>query len=198
MTTGTIQVVCRDVWALHLALLHNPPPAEDGHMQDDTQAVDVEGEGDNGSEEHRTTDTGEGEIEDRKSDDGAELEALLHENSELEESSDEDEDDEKEVEKGKESSRRGQGPNVYEKPASTIAVLMVACWTMRVPVLCRDFIRHVIAFNSELELTITIVASLIEKYELPYLDPVARQLLPGDMVVHLSKHNIQALSPYVG
>ena len=189
------------MWALHLALLPNPPLAEDSDTQDDIQAVDAESESDNGSEEHRTTDIGEGgdgEIEDRKSEGDAELEALLHENSELEESS--EEDDEKEVEKYKESSKRGRGhgQDVYEKPASTIAVLLVACWTMRVPVLCRDFIRHVIAFNSELELTITIVASLIEKYELPYLDPVARQLLPGDMVVHLSKHNIQALSPYVG
>jgi len=185
------------VWALHLALLPNPPPADDDDTQGGIKSADVEGEGDNRSEEHRTTDTGEvgdGDIGDRKSEGDAELEALLHENSELEESS--EEDDQKEVEEGKESSKRIHGLDVYEKPASTIAVLIVACWAMRIPVLCRDFIRHVDSFNLELELTT--VSRLIERYELPYLDPVARQLLPEDMVVHLSKHNIQALSPYVG
>lgn len=38
---------------------------------------------------------------------------------------------------------------------------------------------------------------LIELYELPYLDPVSRGLLPATMLEHLTKHNIQALSPYV-
>ena len=38
---------------------------------------------------------------------------------------------------------------------------------------------------------------LIDAYELPYLDPVSRKLLPGDVVMHLTKHNIQALSPFV-
>jgi RNA polymerase I-specific transcription initiation factor RRN7 len=32
-------------------------------------------------------------------------------------------------------------------------------------------------------------------YKLPYLEAV--QLLPGSMVLHLTKHNKQALSPHV-
>lgn len=32
----------------------------------------------------------------------------------------------------------------YDSPASNIAVLLLACWTMRVPVMCADFLKHVI------------------------------------------------------
>lgn len=39
------------------------------------------------------------------------------------------------------------------------------------------------------------LASLVELHDLPYLDPV--RLLPKDMVLHLTKHNVQALSPAV-
>ena len=33
--------------------------------------------------------------------------------------------------------------NTYELPAGNIAVLMMACWTMRLPVMYKDFIRYV-------------------------------------------------------
>lgn len=38
---------------------------------------------------------------------------------------------------------------------------------------------------------------LIQTYELPYLDPVQRGLLPQPMVVHMRKEVIKALSPLV-
>lgn len=32
----------------------------------------------------------------------------------------------------------------YDSPASNIAVLIVACWTMRIPVVCADFRKYAI------------------------------------------------------
>lgn len=70
--------------------------------------------------------------------------------------------------------KRSPDQNKYRSVTSTIAVLMLACWTMRIPVMFRDFI------------------SAIEAYDLPYLDPVRH--LPPAMVAHLTKANIQSLS----
>jgi len=41
-----------------------------------------------------------------------------------------------------------------------------------------------------------IMNRIIESYELPYLDPLG--ILPPSVVPHLTKDNIQALSPAVG
>ncbi|GLB33896.1 hypothetical protein LshimejAT787_0107800 [Lyophyllum shimeji] len=191
------EVVCRDIWAVHLELLLDPPTAEpDRYTQevgDEGVGKGVEGSGnaegkDDGVGDEKQSDENSDEGENTTSDgeEDPELAALLRANSDLEESSSEDEpfdhDKDKPL-KGKHKSRprgagRRRGRHVYESPASTIAVLIVACWTMRIPTLCRDF------------------TELTESYKLPYLDPVARQLLPGSMVVHLTKQNIQALSPY--
>jgi len=110
---------------------------------------------------------GEGEEED------SELEALMRENSELSSSSDETERQDKPLRKGK---RKGRP--VQEGAVSTIAVLVLGCWTLRIPVMYRDFAR------------------IIERYELPYLDGLGT--LAESVVQHLTKNNVQALSPPVG
>ena len=70
----------------------------------------------------------------------SELEALLRENSNVSSSDSEDEGPRDSNEDGESKGKaRRKGRGVYESPASTIAVLIVACWTLRIPVMYRDF-----------------------------------------------------------
>ncbi|KAL0070682.1 hypothetical protein AAF712_001903 [Marasmius tenuissimus] len=182
-----IEVVSRDVWALHLSLLPDPPPAEPYHharqQQDPNQSNEPSSARDDGSAS-ATQNAPHDSSSDNGSDEGPhgpvqsdpedpELAEILRQNSESE--SDSDEGDDEEVNKPETMSRRRKNHSVYEGPANNLAVLMIACWTLRIPLLYRDLSRY------------------IERYELPYLDPV--RLLPTDMISHLTKHNIQALSP---
>lgn len=117
------QVVCRDIWALHLSLIPEPPPAEPYlHMQ-----------------ERRGEPS-----EEVLSDDDDDLGALLRLNSE----SDNDGTSNDELAptglsiKGKKKGRRKRGRGgAYDGPASLIAVLVVGCWTMRLGKLYTDFVR---------------------------------------------------------
>jgi RNA polymerase I-specific transcription initiation factor RRN7 len=157
--------------------------------------TDSEGDDDDESEDGRQPD-GEGEEND------PELAALLQINSDSSsESEDEIDGEPKRQEQGKAKAkakakgRKQKGRQLYEMPASMIAVLIVACWTMRIPVMCHDFTRWA-RFIMEYVYSRHTDSRLIDAYELPYLDPVSRKLLPGDMVMHLTKHNIQTLSPF--
>lgn len=71
-----------------------------------------------------------------------ELEKLMRENSDLESSSSSgDNDDERKGIAGlKENPRKRRNHDLhrYESPSNNIAILMLACWTLRVPVLYRD------------------------------------------------------------
>ncbi|KAG6869271.1 hypothetical protein C0993_000024 [Termitomyces sp. T159_Od127] len=126
------EVVCRDIWALHLTLLPDPPSAEpyyfalelrDGdsheHSRDTTGVKDKKNVEESESEEDESHPEEEEGQEEKSRDE--ELEALLRANSDLEDSSDDD---------GEEEPRRhvrkiqGRRRKVYESPASTIAVLI--------------------------------------------------------------------------
>lgn len=178
------EVICRDIWALHLSLLPNPPPPEpyifaqgnrDG-AEDDVEETTItnlpelkpESEGLPGEKLDQTAD-----YQDSEKDEDSDLEDLMRENSEV--SSSEDSGQENQLRVTKETEKH-RARRAYEGPTSTIAVLVVASWILRIPVLYRDFLK------------------VIESYELPYLDPV--RLLPSDMTSHLTKHHIQALSPF--
>jgi RNA polymerase I-specific transcription initiation factor RRN7 len=146
----------------------------------------------------------QGNGEEHGEDDDPELAALLQMNSDISSPSDSEDETEGEFKrqeqgegKTKTKGRRHKGRYAYEMPASTIAVLIVACWTLRIPVMCRDFARWDRFFLDYHGVLTSLENRLIEAYELPYLDPVSRNLLPANMVAHLTKHNIQALSPYV-
>lgn len=183
------EIICRDIWALHLALLPNPPLIEPNHDNQGSTQDKQGGENLNTTAEKNDAVTSEsrdadsdkeqrsqGE-DDEEGGDDPELAALLQMNSDISSSSDSEiEEPRRQEADGK--AKRQKGRYSYEMPASTIAVLIVACWTMRIPIISRDFTR------------------LIETYGLPYLDPVSRKLLPANMVAHLTKHNIQALSPH--
>ncbi|KAG6829602.1 hypothetical protein H0H92_004071 [Tricholoma furcatifolium] len=178
------ETICRDIWALHLDLLPDPPTAEPWHFAQDLrnedekqQAGGDKSDGESDDDERQSDD--EDEDDERKAhEEDPELAELLRANSDLEESSDSGGEDDGPPKQKVNFRRRKRGRHVYEGPASTIAVLIVGCWTLRVPIICHDLTR------------------LIESYELPYLDPVERQLIPRSMVKHLTKHNVQALSPY--
>jgi len=98
---------------------------------------------DKGEEESEDSQQGGGEEEGE--DDDPELAALLQMNSDISSSSDSDDEtggEPKRQEQGaNKKGRRRKGRYMYESPASTVAVLIIACWTMRIPVMCRDFTR---------------------------------------------------------
>ncbi|KAG7449110.1 uncharacterized protein BT62DRAFT_888159 [Guyanagaster necrorhizus] len=156
------ELVCRDIWTLNLTLLPEHPPPEPYHY--------VHGEN-AGSQDDDDQDPSSDENDEDGDDDRilATLHADTSSESELE---DEDGDG---VRRGEaKQPRKKRSPDRYRSLTSTIAVLMLACWTMRIPVMFRDFI------------------SAIEAYDLPYLDPV--RLLPPTMVAHLTRAKIQSLS----
>jgi RNA polymerase I-specific transcription initiation factor RRN7 len=149
------QIICRDTWALHLSTLpHAISPEPLLHKQDgepepssptkrssergltrSRRSHDVEDEG--SDSESIASSSSEGEEED------PELEALLEQ---LSASSEDDDPTLSPVPiKQAQTSRKDRG--VYELPANNIAVLILACWTLRIPITVRDFTKWVIDLN---------------------------------------------------
>lgn len=129
---------------------------------------------DNPEESRSDDDDGSQSSSSSSEEEDPELVELLRENSELSSS-----DDDKE--KGHAPQKQAVQSNyrfvdAYDRPVNSIVVLVVACWTMRLPVMYKDFI------------------DIIESYELPYLDFL--RLIPSDMTCHLTKHAVRALSPH--
>lgn len=158
-------MICRDIWALHLSLLPNPPPVEPyynavGDEDTPTKEEDIahnrspltpdtreptprekaKSEDPSSSSSSDESDTPEAELEPDEDHD-PELAQLLRENSEYSSSSDEEDQDDAERVPEVTKKRKRHGRHRFEGPASAIAVLMVACWTLRIPVLYRDFYR---------------------------------------------------------
>ncbi|EJF61215.1 hypothetical protein DICSQDRAFT_61315 [Dichomitus squalens LYAD-421 SS1] len=185
--------ICRDIWALHLSLLPNPPVAEpllylqDGlgpssskpsaKLEREQRGKDSDGhESEHSKKSEMTADSSSSDSSsDFDYDSG--LDELMRENSATPSSSEQEDE-------GNPKKRKGPVPitskrptfSRHDTPASTISVLVVACWTLRLPVMYIDFIR------------------IIESYDLPYLD--ALRLVPEAMLRHLRKQTAQALSPF--
>jgi len=181
---------------MHLSLLPNPPPAEPyfhlletrgaeqttdaqlGSMPKTEQPetpngdnISQEGDGLNGASSSESSSENGEDVED------PEIAELLRQNSESDSSDDDGIGDP--VFKSPCSTqtvRKKSFLERYDSPTSNVAVLMLACWMMRIPVTCMDFRK------------------IIELHELPYLDPV--RLLPTNLTLHLTRHTIQALSPH--
>ncbi|KAJ8481779.1 hypothetical protein ONZ51_g5780 [Trametes cubensis] len=180
------EMICRDVWALHLALLPNPPSpepllheqdtvvtgsspskgkqtarqsAKPGESDDEGAAIDRDDtDKDEDKDEERSSRSSSSGSDTDGSDRDSELDELMRENSETS-SSDEGE-------------HRGT-----PKPRSAARVRKKRpCWTLRLPIMYMDLVK------------------LVESYDLPYLD--ALRLLPETMTQHLRKHTVQALSPH--
>lgn len=170
------ETVCRDIWGLHLTLLPRPPPAEPYHHMREQKGSDSD-TGDtklslDNPKESRSGDDDPQSSSSSSEEEDPELAELLRENSEL--SSSDEEKDHTSPKQGVQSNYRFV--SAYDRPVNCIAVLVVACWTMRLPVMYKDFI------------------DVIESYELPYLDFL--RLLSSDMTCHLTKHAVRALSPH--
>ena len=148
-TIYSSQIVCRDIWALHLStiphaispepLLHKrdgePEPSSPtkGFSQQELvnsgQSGGVKGEGSD-SESVDSSSSEEGE--------DPELEALLEQLSAS--SSEDDDPDLSSVPiRHAQSARKARG--IHELPANNVAVLILACWTLRIPVTFRDFTK---------------------------------------------------------
>ncbi|KXN89663.1 RNA polymerase I-specific transcription initiation factor rrn7 [Leucoagaricus sp. SymC.cos] len=192
------EVICRDIWSLHLSLLRDPPPPEPYSYLQDQEHINrkapqgdlerkiseastlspIEEQAPSPSNEDGVDQEDAGETEKSDSGDDSEMEELLRQNSEISSSSDEgDQDDPSQMPRAARiDGRRIKTTRIIESPASALAVMMVALWQLRIPVMYQDLAR------------------VIESYELPYLDPI--RFLPSSMVAHLTKHSIQALSPH--
>ena len=116
LTDDDGQTVCRDLWALHLSLLPDPPPAEPYlHAQENVESdrgdaedmeeqppsslpsegfssrLDSDQEAGSGDESDRKEEGKQALNNDEEEEEDSELEALMRENSDLSSSSDEDE-----------------------------------------------------------------------------------------------------------
>jgi RNA polymerase I-specific transcription initiation factor RRN7 len=121
-------------------LLPDPPPAEPYLHAQENQDGD---EGIADARPQESLDSGkEPQENDEDLENELELEALMQENSDILDSSDEEDDDL--VPAGVDKPSKSKGRFAYESPASTIAVLVVGCWTLRIPVMYRDFSRYVV------------------------------------------------------
>jgi RNA polymerase I-specific transcription initiation factor RRN7 len=143
------QIVCRDIWALHLSTIpHTISPEPLLHKQDGEpepsspikrfserelvhsgRSQDVEDEGSN--PESMASPSSEEEEED------PELEALLEQ---LSASSDDDDPDLSSA-PTKQTQTTPKARGMHELPANNIAILTVACWTLRIPITFRDFTK---------------------------------------------------------
>ena len=138
--------MCRDIWALHLELLPNPPPPEPLYHQ-----LDLGGK----SQQRTTGDKGSRAVPGADSDKEAESSDSSHDDEE-----EDDEEMERLMQEASESPSSSEGesntdsaraPNAkraekrhrrhLDVPASNIAILALACWTLRIPVMYQDFIR---------------------------------------------------------
>lgn len=87
----------------------------------------------------------------------SELEALMRENSDYSSSSSSENDSSTSQTgdrtgptkaKGNRVKRRSRNRSTYETPVNTVAVLVVACWMLRIPVMYRDFNGYVLFVSS--------------------------------------------------
>jgi RNA polymerase I-specific transcription initiation factor RRN7 len=140
--------------------LPNPPPAEPYFYLQETQVdaqtssqkavvpdaslVQIPPDGGNTSqEEDELKELGSSESPSEDEDD-PEMAELLRENSAS--GSSDDDDNVLDPALKPSTGRIGKtGPsNRYDLPVSNIAILLLACWTMRIPVICADFRKSVI------------------------------------------------------
>jgi RNA polymerase I-specific transcription initiation factor RRN7 len=136
-----VQIICRDLWALHLSLLPSPPPPEPLLHQQVTQghvgehaSEEIDAQGEKASPDLSDPSSPQG-------DDDADIDDLLRELSESSSSEDDKDDDPGQPRPKPEASGREFKPFGCKGSASNIALLMVACWTLRLPVMYLDLIR---------------------------------------------------------
>ncbi|KZW04227.1 hypothetical protein EXIGLDRAFT_758523 [Exidia glandulosa HHB12029] len=184
------ETLCRDIWAVNLASLPTPPPAEPylhagGESEPAPPDSDDDKEGserddDNEGDSSSTTDHEDDEDDSEPDEIEARIRELIHDASDSEDEDDSDMDDtaagdKQELPPQHRGRRRRNDRTFYHDPPANIAVMVVACWMLRVPVMYMDFIK------------------LIDMYTLPYLGPL--RYLPKSLVKHVTQTIEAKLSP---
>ena len=163
-----LQRACRDIWALNLSLLPNPPVAEPLlHLQDTggddrssrSTPAPTQGESEKDKEDEQS-DAGESKSgssspssssssEAEESDHDSELDRLMRENSETPSSDDDEAQTDRESRKDRSAhvgkKKRTFSRSDYDEPAGTVSVLVLACWTLRLPVTYMDFVKYALS-----------------------------------------------------
>ncbi|KZS97967.1 hypothetical protein SISNIDRAFT_405751 [Sistotremastrum niveocremeum HHB9708] len=167
--------VCRDIWALHLSLLPDVPPPEPFLFATGTGEKNKSGReksGDGASGEESGSSSGSSESSEDEDDENERTLARMMREASI---AGDEHDGIPHIPQPIASSSKKNKRHEFDTPASTIAVLVIGCWLLRVPVMYMDFVR------------------LIERYTLPYLDPCRN--FPQEMTRHLSKYTRTLLSP---
>jgi RNA polymerase I-specific transcription initiation factor RRN7 len=139
-----VQIICRDLWALHLSLLPSPPPPEplvhqqatQGHF-DERASEEIGTQGEKASPNLSDPSSPHGD----DVEDNADIDELLRELSESSSSEDDKDDNLGQPRPKPEASGHKVKSFSRNGPQSNIALLMVACWTLRLPVMYLDLIR---------------------------------------------------------
>lgn len=150
------QKICRELWALNLSLIPRPPVAEplfNMHDRDGTTTEESEqsgdpekdGEGDADEDEEGGSECSSSSPSSSDSDDSdsdSELDRLMQEISESSSSEGEARHNAtKDRTTVPTKNRRIFG--LYDMPTSTVTVIVLACWTLRLPVMYMDLVRSV-------------------------------------------------------
>lgn len=138
LSLSCYQLVCRDLWALNLTILPEHPPPEPYHYVHgegiDTVNVAKDEDGEKISALENSEDVEDDPI----------VAALEADTSSDEEEASSDTSDTPNVDRRK----RSPDLNKYRSLTSTIAVLALACWMLRIPIMYSDLIRyHVRSFD---------------------------------------------------
>lgn len=125
-------MISRDVWALNLCLLPNP-------IHGDGDGIHITEEGDR---EPMSADADKSDSFDQD----PEIDQLLRENSES--SDDSDGEERSRIPIPVNAGRKTKGIPPEEGLASTVAVLVITCWLLRIPVMYQDFARYVYTYRN--------------------------------------------------
>lgn len=146
------QKTSRDIWTLHLSLLPKSPTAEplfnmDGGLSPSSSKTAPGEQSDGHETDHGRTDDTLGDSSSSSSgsedtDHDSELDELMRENSLTPSSSDQEDEGRATLRRASVATARKRPTfNKHDTPTNTIVVLVVACWTLRLPVMYIDFVR---------------------------------------------------------
>jgi RNA polymerase I-specific transcription initiation factor RRN7 len=146
------QMICRDLWTIHLNLLPSPPPPEPFFYAQESGKNTSDSSVNRQKKATVSLNTGRSEEnrDENSEDSGSSSSSSVHDG--------EDDPEGEYTESISSSFEVGEGEPVssvplhvtgkrkiqtgrYEVLASTVVVLILACWTMRIPVIYMDFIK---------------------------------------------------------
>ena len=147
-------MICRDLWTLHLNLIPSPPPAEPLYYTREQEGYQSEHEDiEKGNSRTRPENERDSYSQERtpapdekspSSDDellGPEIVVLLEENSEVSSSDDGSSGNEPRARSDTCTLPKKSFVSRADRPENTIALLVLACWSIRLPIVYVDFVK---------------------------------------------------------